>query len=48
MKNKFLKILVILLVILFLEIIVFFVLPYYQTNQLQDQFTLKIEMEKLN
>jgi len=48
MKNKFLKILVILLVILFLEIIVFFVLPYYQKNQLQDQFTLKIEMEKLN
>ena len=48
MKNKFLKILVILLVILFLEIIVFFVLPYYQTNQLRDQFTLKIEMEKLN
>jgi len=48
MKNKFLKILVILLVILFLEIIAFFVLPYYQTNQLRDQFTLKIEMEKLN
>ena len=48
MKNKFLKILVILLVILFLEIIAFFVLPYYQTNQLRDQFTLKIEMERLN
>jgi uncharacterized membrane-anchored protein YhcB (DUF1043 family) len=48
MKNKFLKILVILLVILFLEIIAFFVLMYYQTNQLRDQFTLKIEMEKLN
>lgn len=48
MKNKFLKILVILLIVLFLEIIVFCVLPYYQTNQLRDQFTLKIEMEKLN
>jgi len=48
MKNKFLKILVILLVILFLEIIAFFVLPYYQTNQLRDQFMLKIEMEELN
>ncbi len=48
MKNKFLKILVILSVILFLEIIAFFVLPYYQTNQLRDQFTLKIEMERLN
>jgi len=48
MKNKFLKILVILLVILFLEIIVFFVFPYYQTNQLKNQFALKIEVEKLN
>jgi len=48
MKNKFLKILVILLVVLFLEIITFLALTYYQTNQLQDQFTLKIEMEKLN
>jgi hypothetical protein len=48
MKNKFLKILVILLVILFLEIIAFFVLPYYQTNQLRDQFVLKVNVEKLN
>ena len=48
MKNKFSKILVILLVILFLEIIVFFVLTNYQTNQLRNQLALKIEVEKLN
>lgn len=48
MKNKFLKILIILSVILLAEVIVFFVLPNYQTNQLRDQFTLKSEMERLN
>jgi hypothetical protein len=48
MKNKNLKLLTILLIILFIEIIVFFTLTYYQTNQLRDQFTLKSEMEKLN
>ena len=48
MKNKNLKLLTILLIILFIEIIVFFSLRYYQTNQLKDQFALKIEMEKLN
>jgi len=48
MKNKSLKLLIILLIILFIEIIVFFTLTYYQTNQLRDQFTLKSEMEKLN
>lgn len=48
MKNKFLKILIILLVILLAEVIVFFVLQNYQTNQLRDQFTLKGEMERLN
>jgi len=48
MKNKNLKLLTILLIILFIEIIVFFLLRYYQTNQLKDQFALKIEMEKLN
>jgi len=48
MKNRFLKILIILSVILFVEIIVFFVLTNYQTNQLRDQFILKSEMEKLN
>jgi len=48
MKNKFLKILIILLVILFLEIIAFFVLTYYQTNHLKNEFALKIEVEKLN
>ena len=48
MKNKFLKILIILSIILLLEIIVFFTLTHYQTNQLRDQFTLKSEMEKLN
>jgi predicted aspartyl protease len=48
MKNKFLKILIILSIILLLEIIVFFVLTNYQTNQLRDQFVLKINVEKLN
>ena len=48
MKNKNLKLLTILLIILFIEIIVFFILTHYQTNQLRDQFTLKSEMEKLN
>ena len=48
MKNKFLKILIILSIILLLEIIVFFVLTNYQTNQLKDQFVLKIDVEKLN
>jgi hypothetical protein len=48
MKNKNLKLLTILLIILFIEIIVFFTLTHYQTNQLKDQFTLKSEMEKLN
>ncbi len=48
MKNKFLKILIILSVILLAEVIVFFVLPNYQTNQLRDQFVLKSEMERLN
>ena len=48
MKNKFLKIFIILSVILLVEIIAFFVLPYYQTNQLRGQFILKSEMEKLN
>jgi clan AA aspartic protease (TIGR02281 family) len=48
MKNNFLKILIILLVILLAEVIVFFVLQNYQTNRLRDQFTLKSEMEKLN
>ena len=40
--------LTILIIILFVEIIAFFVLTYYQANQLRDQFTLKSEMEKLN
>ena len=48
MKNKFLKILIILLVILLAEVIVFFALQNYQTIQLRDQFTLKSEMERLN
>jgi len=48
MKNKFLKILIILLVTLLAEVIAFFVLQNYQTNQLRDQFTLKGEMERLN
>jgi len=48
MKNRNFKLLIILLIILFIEIIVFFTLTYYQTNQLRDQFTLKSEMEKLN
>lgn len=48
MKNNFLKILIILLVILLAEVIVFFVIQNYQTNQLKEQFALKIEMEKLN
>jgi len=48
MKNKNLKLLTILLIILFIEIVVFFTLTHYQTNQLRDQFTLKSEMEKLN
>lgn len=48
MKNNFLKTLIILLVILLAEVIVFFVLQNYQTNQLREQFTLKSEMEKLN
>ena len=48
MKNNFIKILIILLVILLAEVIVFFVLQNYQTNQLRDQFTLKGEMERLN
>jgi len=48
MKNKNLKLLTTLLIILFIEIIVFFTLTHYQTNQLRDQFTLKSEMEKLN
>jgi predicted aspartyl protease len=48
MKNKKLKLLTTLLIILFIEIIAFFTLTYYQTNQLRDQFTLKSEMEKLN
>jgi predicted aspartyl protease len=48
MKNKRSKLLTTLLIILFIEIIVFFTLTYYQTNQLRDQFTLKSEMEKLN
>jgi len=48
MKNKFLKILIILLVILLAEVIIFFVLQNYQTNQLRDQFTLKSEMERLD
>ena len=48
MKNKFLKILIILLFILLAEVIVFFVLQNYQTNQLRDQFTLKSGMESLN
>jgi len=48
MKNKSLKLLTILLIILFIEIIVFFTLTHYQTNQLRDQFTLKSGMERLN
>jgi len=48
MKNRNFKLLTILLIILFIEIIVFFTLTYYQKNQLRDQFTLKSEMEKLN
>jgi len=48
MKNKFLKILITLLVILFLEIIAFFVLTYYQTDHLKNEFAQKIEVEKLN
>ena len=48
MKNKFLKILIILLVILLAEVIIFFVLQNYQTNQLRDQFTVKSEMERLD
>jgi len=48
MKNNFLKTLIILLVILLAEVIVFFVIQNYQTNQLKEQFALKIEMEKLN
>ena len=48
MKNNFLKVLIILLVILLAEVIVFFVIQNYQTNQLKEQFALKIEMEKLN
>ncbi len=48
MKNRNFKLLTILLIILFIEIIVFFTLTYYQTNQLRDQFTLKSEMERLN
>ena len=48
MKNRNFKLLTILLIILFIEIIVFFTLTYYQKNQLRDQFTLKSGMEKLN
>jgi len=48
MKNKYFKLLTILLIILLIEIIVFFTLTHYQTNQLKNQFALKIEVEKLN
>jgi hypothetical protein len=48
MENKNKRLLVILLIILFLEIITFFALTYYQTNQTRDQFIIKSEMEKLN
>lgn len=48
MENKKQKLLVILLIILFLEIIVIFAFTYYQINQLRDQFALKIEVEKIN
>jgi hypothetical protein len=48
MKNKNLKLLTILLIILFIEIIAFFILTHYQTNHLKNEFALKIEVEKLN
>lgn len=48
MENKNKRLLAILLIILFLEIITFFAAAYYQTNQTRDQFILKSEIAKLD
>lgn len=48
MKNKYLRILVILLVVLPFEMLIFFALNNSQRKQLDDQYEAKINIEKLN